>query len=156
MYSYGLVRWRADCVMFITYVLLFHTLVRWAVCCALAIVLVQALISVCRGAGVSRPQQLMYALATGMLHIQVTLGCILWWQSPLVGLVLADPMLLLEGGPFLFFSLVHPVVMTSVAVFWTTQRPTSNRSILLAVLGTIIGVLLFVPWPWSPFAPRSL
>jgi hypothetical protein len=143
--------------------LFFHSIVRWAVLGTL-------LYSICRSykgysqklAFTKNDNSLRHCTAT-TAHIQLTLGIVLYTQSPNVKFSLHT-----AGAnghitqPF-FFGVLHLLLMVSAIVIITigsamAKRKTADQDKFKTVLVwfgiALLVILIAVPWPFSPLVQR--
>lgn len=98
-----------------------------------------------------------------ILHIQLLVGMILYFQSPVVRYfnnTLASSIKSLEHS---FFGLLHPVLMLIAIIIITIgsakskRQVTSNAKFKTMLIWFSIGlliILMIIPWPFSPLAAR--
>lgn len=144
-------------VLFLT----LHSWGRWAVLLALLLGIFRAY----RGWLGPRPfapldNTIRHTAAT-VAHVQLTLGYLLYFQSPLVkSFHLRDAV---HDSGALFFAVQHVLAMTGAVVVLTIGSALAKRQATdaakfrtMAIWFTAALVLLFlaIPWPFSPWANR--
>ncbi|KAA2243241.1 hypothetical protein F0L74_12055 [Chitinophaga agrisoli] len=148
------------------YLLFFHSLLRWLVLGSFLYALFRGL----RGwlgkkrnfrAADSAARQ----LAVTMAHIQLPVGYVLYFNSPVISYFRTHYH---EAGlpfDFLFFGLIHIILMTLSVVCITTGGAVARRKIddasrframTLWFAAALLIILIAIPWPFSPLAQRPL
>jgi hypothetical protein len=145
------------------YLLFFHSLVRWLVLLSV----VYALVRSARGWAGKRKftaadNTMRHASAT-VAHVQLLLGYMLYFNSPLVAYFRAHYHEAVQHFEFLFFGLIHIVLMTLAIICITIGAAVAKRqdaavhkfrSITLWYALALLLILIAIPWPFSPLAHR--
>jgi hypothetical protein len=96
-------------------------------------------------------------------HIQLLIGYILYFNSPVISYFRAHYDEASKQFDFLFFGLIHIVLMTLAIVFITIGSSVSKRmdtdrqkfkTMAIWFSLALIIILIAIPWPFSPFANR--
>lgn len=147
-----------------SFLLILHSYLRWLV----LISLLTAIYRACRGyatgsAFSARDNSIRHWTAT-IAHIQVALGMLVYFRSPLVSYFLKN----LGAGKnleLLFFGMIHGVLMLSAIVVLSmgsafSKRKGSDRekfrTMLIWYTIALLLILIAIPWPFSPLAQRPL
>lgn len=150
----------------VPFVLPLHSLFRWLVLSSLVYTILRAWIGLQSRRPFTRADDAFRHWTATIAHIQLVIGCILYFTSPLVKLFFShykgDP---ITRGELTFFGVVHVSLMITSIVIITigsalAKRKEADRDKFRTLLlwFTIALVLLFVaiPWPFSPYAGRPL
>jgi hypothetical protein len=145
------------------FLLFAHSLFRWAV----VISLLYAVYRGIRGWNYkdifTRWDDLVRHSTATIAHIQLAIGYILYFKSPVVAYFRSH---LHEAGrqfDFLFFGLIHIVLMTIAIVFITIGSSVAKRQDTdtgkfrtMAIWFSLALIIIFIaiPWPFSPLANR--
>jgi len=145
------------------YLLFIHSLVRWLVLLSV----IYALIRGIRGWAGKRKftaadNSIRHVSAT-VAHIQLFLGYVLYFNSPLVGYFRAHYHEAVQHTEYLFFGLLHIVLMTLAIICITIGSSVAKRqelathkfrSITLWYALALLLIFIAIPWPFSPLAHR--
>jgi len=140
-----------------------HSFFRWIVSFSLLYAVYRAYRGYTAGRSFTRTDNLVRHWTATFVHIQMTLGFILYFTSPLIRFFFSHTGEATEHPEALFFGLVHIVLMLTAVVIITigsalAKRETEARRkfrymLVWFGLGLII-ILAAVPWPFSPLAAR--
>lgn len=140
-----------------------HAATRWLVLAALIYVIFRAYRGKLRGAAFSKGDNAVRHWTATIAHVQLTIGIILYTQSPLVKYFWNNFSVAVRNPDAVFFGLFHIAMMLGAVVLVTVGSSLAKRraadgekfatmvrwfSVALAV------ILLAVPWPFYPFAAR--
>lgn len=98
-----------------------------------------------------------------ILHIQLMVGMILYFNSPIIKYFWHNSIKSNNAFEFTFFSIIHSSVMLASIVVITigsaiTKRKNTDvekfNSMFWWYLTGLILIVIFIPWPFSPFAHR--
>jgi hypothetical protein len=145
--------------------LFFHSLFRWLVLSSLIYAIARAY----RGLRSARPftkadDSIRHWTAT-IAHIQLMLGCTLYFISPVIKQLFADLKKSIAYKELTFFGIVHMSLMLTAIILITigsalAKRKTAPEDKFRTMLRwfSIALTLIFIaiPWPFSPFANRPL
>lgn len=148
-----------------TYLLFFHALVRW-------FVLISLLYALCRGIRgwigkrtFSQADDTARHVASTIAQLQLTIGYVLYFNSPVVAYFFAHYREAVRQSDFRFFGMIHVLLMTiaifvitigsSVAKRHTTDKAKFSVMTLYFAIALLI-IFLAIPWPFSPLANRPL
>ena len=149
-----------------SFVLPLHSLFRWLVLSGLIYTILRAGMALRSRRSFTRTDEALRHWTATIAHIQLVIGCILYFTSPLVKLFFSH----FKGGSIArreltFFGVVHVSLMFMAIVVITigsalARRKEADRDKFRTLLlwFSIALVLLFIaiPWPFSPFAGRPL
>ena len=128
--------------------LISHGIVRWLV---LILLIASIIVSIRRRPFTKAVNALRHWTAT-TAHIQLMIGIVLYVRSPFVKVDF-------------FFRVVHISMMLAAIVLLTIgsamakRKPTDQekyRTMLIWFGAALLLILLAIPWPFSPLAPRPL
>jgi hypothetical protein len=146
-----------------SYLLFFHSIVRWL----LLFSLFYAVYSGIRGwvgqaVFTARDNRIRHITAT-LAHVQLTIGYVLYFNSPLITYFRTHFHEAIRQFDFLFFGLIHIVLMTLSVVLITIgssvskRLDTDQRKFKVMTLWFSLALLIIfiaIPWPFSPLANR--
>lgn len=98
-------------------------------------------------------------------HIQLAMGYVLYFQSPMVTYFRTHYPEAVKQWPFFFFGLLHISLMTFAIIVITITSSAAKRKqgdtarFKVMTIGFALGLLIIlaaVPWPFSPLAQRPL
>lgn len=146
-----------------SYLLIFHSIVRWGVLLSLFYAIYRGVRGwVGRTVFTAQDNSIRHITAT-MAHVQLTLGYVLYFNSPLISYFRAHFHEAIRQFDFLFFGLIHIILMTLSVVLITIGSSVSKRldtdhgkfkvMTLWFALALII-IFIAIPWPFSPLANR--
>lgn len=143
--------------------LFLHSIFRWLVLLSLLYALYRALTGYINGKAFTRTDDSVRHWAATIAHVQLTLGIILYTQSPTAKI---SAEVLSESGhirePF-FFGVIHLLLMISAVAVLTigsamAKRQTTDRQkfqTMLIWFGlALLLIVIAIPWPFSPLAQR--
>lgn len=155
---------RQFCDMYFILITL-HSIFRWAV-------VISLLFAICRGLRGWTGRHLFstfdnsvrHVTAT-IAHVQLMLGYVLYFNSPLVAYFRAHYHDAVKQLDFLFFGLLHIIGMTISVIVITIGSSMAKRQsndkdqfrtmTIWFIIGLII-IFIAIPWPFSPLAKRPL
>lgn len=140
-----------------------HSILRWLVLGSLLIAIIQAF----RGYNLKlrfKPADnaIRHWTATAA-HLQLMVGMILYGKSPLVKYFWDNPAEASKKMEFLFFGILHILLMIIAIVLLTigsalakrrAQDQAKFKTMLFWFLAALIIILIAIPWPFSPLAQR--
>ncbi|WP_276484006.1 hypothetical protein [Paraflavitalea pollutisoli] len=146
-----------------TMLLVLHSAFRWLVVFSLLLSLYRSY----RGYWGNRPftrteDRIRHWTAT-IAHVQLMIGMVLYFQSPLIKAFLQDVGSSRESFALLFFGMIHSTLMLAAIVLVTIgsalakRKPTDRlkfKTMLVWYTVAAIVILIAIPWPFSPFAAR--
>lgn len=146
--------------MYLT-LLTLHSWGRWAVLLGLLFGLGRAYRGWLNGQGFTRLDDRVRHGVASVAHVQLTIGYLLYFTSPLVrAFHLRDAV---HDAGALFFGLQHVLAMTGAVVVLTigsalakrrVGSPAKFRTMALWFTAALLLILLAIPWPFSPWAHR--
>lgn len=98
-------------------------------------------------------------------HVQLMIGMVLYFQSPLVKAFLQDVRSGSAVVELLFFGMIHSTLMLAAIVVVTIgsamakRKPTDRlqfKTMLVWYSIAVIIILVAIPWPFSPLVTRPL
>ena len=147
------------------FVLFLHSALRWAVLLATAVALVRALAG-WRGARPwTRPDDVVGAIAVGLLDLQLVLGLVLYaFLSPTSRAFFADPGPAMANAGLRFFAVEHAFAMVVApggrphgpgAVATGGAAGQRHRNAFVAALVVLLVLLIGIPWPFLPYGATA-
>jgi len=140
-----------------------HHWMRWLVLVSLVLAVYRAYKGTFTQTAFSkRDDQLRHWTAT-FTHIQLMLGIVLYFQSPVTKYFLSHFKEALHNIEISFFGLIHSSLMLIAIVLVTIGSAKSKRQLtdqqkfktmLIWYSSAFILIFIAIPWPFSPFANR--
>ncbi|MFC0181525.1 hypothetical protein SAMN04515674_104213 [Pseudarcicella hirudinis] len=143
--------------------LFFHSLVRWLVLASLVYSIYRGRRGWLGNRAFTKSDNAIRHWTATISHIQMTIGYLLYFQSPTVKYFTANTRQALQQIDFLFFGLIHIALMTISVILITIGSSLSKRqetdlekyrtmTIWFAV--ALLIIFIAIPWPFSPLANR--
>lgn len=141
----------------------YHSLMRWLVLASLLFSIYRAYRGYFYKAVFSKTDNALRHWTATIVHIQLMIGMILYFQSPLVKYFLANFKTAVHDFNMLFFGLVHSLLMLVAIVLITIGSASAKRketdaskfkTMLLWFSFALFIIIIAVPWPFSPLASR--
>lgn len=142
-----------------------HSGLRWLALAALAAAWLRAVYAWRKGAPFMRYDGFLRTAAVQILQLQMVVGYILYFYSPLVQLFWRDPAAALANSSVWFFGALHITLMTTALIIVSAGEALAKRiqedRARFARFGIASGIalgliLIAIPWPFSPLATRPL
>ena len=143
------------------YLIAIHSIVRYLILILLFITIYFAWKGYFFNKKYSKTDKILVSATTGISHIQLILGFILYFQSPVAQGFWANKSF--QWNDYLFFGIVHFTLMSMAIVLITiggalAKRETEDKKrfkiIFKYFLIALILILVAIPWPFSPLAQR--
>lgn len=140
-----------------------HSMVRWFVLVSLLYAIWTAFSGYRSGRAFSKIDNAIRHWTATIAHIQLMIGFVLYFISPLVAWFLDHPKEAMQSRDLTFFGIIHIALMTIAVVLITIgsalakRRETDREKFRTMLVWFTIGVLLIliaIPWPFSPLAAR--
>ena len=141
--------------------LILHSLFRWLVLASLLVAIFRAYRGYTARLAFTPIDNLIRHWTATISHIQLILGFILYFVSPLIQSFRQQG--LKSGGQSLFFGVIHVSVMLGAIVLITIGSvlakrqavdSTKFRTMLIWYSMSLLVIFLAIPWPFSPLANR--
>jgi hypothetical protein len=141
----------------------FHSLLRWVLVVSLLYCLTRSLFGVIKGSRYYLIDRVMSGVISGVSHIQLLMGLVLYSQSPLALAMRLEPSEALTNADAVFFAILHPLSMIIAVVVITIGAAkakrqqtdvTKHKAILLWFLLAFAIMLFAIPWQDSPYVSR--
>lgn len=148
-----------------THLLLVHSWVRWAVVASILLTLLASLSGWLTNRPYTKTDARLRVLATSFSHLQLMLGFVLYFKSPIATYFRQNPGDALASPEFTFFGLIHLLMMLIAVVVLTigsslgkraTTDAQKHRLVALYFLAGALLIFVAIPWPFSPLAQRPL
>lgn len=140
-----------------------HSVFRWLVLITLLISIYRAWKGMTSGNRFSRTDNAFRHWTATISHVQLMIGMILYFQSPITDYFLKNFSIAISTLEFTFFGLIHSVLMLVAIVVITfgsalAKRKITDREKFRTMLYwfsiALIIILIAIPWPFSPLANR--
>jgi hypothetical protein len=134
-----------------------HSGLRWIVLIMLIYTILNSVVKLLKKKVFNRHDSLITRLNTSFIHIQFTLGIILYFKSPKVIFSSAS----MSNDLLRFFLLEHTSLMMIAVVLVTmgyssikkiSSDKQKHRRVLFFLIPSLILILAAIPWPWKSFA----
>ena len=146
-----------------TSLLFFHSLFRWLVVTSLTFAVFKGLKGWSGKSAFTKADDTTRHVTATISHIQLTIGYLLYFNSPVIAYFRSDYAEASKHFDFMFFGMIHILLMT-IAVFVISigssvakRRETSQAKFrTMAIWYALALIIIFcaIPWPFSPLANR--
>lgn len=143
--------------------LFLHSLTRWLVTLSLVYALFRASRGYLRSSVFTRQDNALRHRTATFAHIQLMIGVILYFKSPIVKFFYGNYHLAKENSEVSFFAVPHMVLMLVAVILLTigsakAKRQKNDREKFKTMMTwfaiALLIILIAVPWPFSPLAGR--
>lgn len=143
--------------------LFFHSVFRWLVLLSLVYAIYRAIKGWAGHAVFTKTDHSVRHITATIAHIQLALGYVLYFKSPVIAWFRSHYHEATRQSDYLFFGLVHILLMTASVVIITIGSSAAKRMetstgkfrIMAILFGlALLIILIAIPWPFSPFAHR--
>lgn len=140
-----------------------HNYTRWLVLASLLFAVYRAAKGYLAASAFTKTDNAIRHYTATLSHIQLVLGMLLYFQSPLVKYFWANRKQAMDDIEFSFFGLYHIAFMLTSVVIITMgsalakrREPDSEKfkTMLLWFSVALIIIFIAIPWPFSPLANR--
>lgn len=140
-----------------------HSTVRWFVLLSLLYSIFRAYSGYVNKASFTPTDNLIRHWTATIAHIQLMLGIVLYTQSPLVKYFWKNTGETFNDLEFLFFGLIHIVLMLTAIIVLTIGSAAAKRraedrhkfkTMLVYFSAALLIIIIAIPWPFSPLAHR--
>lgn len=141
----------------------YHSTVRWLVLASLIYAIFRAYRGYRFNAVFSKTDNAIRHWTATIAHIQLMLGLVLYFQSPLIKYFFANFRETVWKLDFSFFGLFHSLMMFLAVVILTIGSALAKRkandsdkfkTMLLWFSLSLLLIFIAIPWPFSPLAQR--
>ncbi|WP_245752394.1 hypothetical protein [Chitinophaga arvensicola] len=131
--------------------------------CSLLYAIYRGVIGWSRGTVFTAQDNAVRHITATVAHIQLAIGYVLYFQSPLVAYFRSHYHEAIRQFDFLFFGLIHIVLMTIAVVLITIGSSVAKRqhtdvarfrTMTIWFFLALIVIFIAIPWPFSPLANR--
>ncbi|MBE0650772.1 MAG: hypothetical protein IH595_08010 [Bacteroidales bacterium] len=146
-------------------ILALHSLVRWLVVAGLFFAIFRAYSGLLSKRNFTRFDNSVRHWTTTIVHIELIFGLWLYFISPVVDYFLHHFKEAVHQQEIRFFGMEHSIMMIVAIIIITigsarakrkqTDREKFKTIAVWFTIGLLI-ILMFIPWPFSPFAGRPL
>ena len=150
--------------MYLT-VLIIHSIFRWLVLLSLCYAIFRAYKGYTSKSDFTYLDNKVRHWTATIAHLQLTLGVILYFKSPIIKYYLSDFSNLVSDWNLTFYGLFHSTLMVSAVVLITIGSAKAKRKktatekfrvILVTYSIALVLILIAIPWPFSALANRPL
>lgn len=141
----------------------YHNLMRWLVLASLLFALYRAYKGYFSKSAFSKVDNTVRHWAATIAHIQLIIGMILYFQSPLVQYFLDNFKTGVGNFDITFFGLIHGALMWISIALITIGSAAARRkendaekfkTMMIWFTAALVIIFIAIPWPFSPFANR--
>lgn len=141
----------------------YHNTMRWLVLASLFYAIYRAARGYTTGAAFTMADNVARHWTATIAHIQLVIGMVLYFQSPVVRYFLANFTTADLHFDMVFFGMIHSTLMLVAIVLVTigsamAKRKQSDKDKFKTMFSWYIVALVIIfvaiPWPFSPFANR--
>ena len=145
------------------WLIFFHSIIRWFVLASLIFAIYRAYNGYKLNAVFNRTDDSVRHWTATISHIQLTIGSVLYFTSPLIKFFLANFKEQVRNIDLAFFGIAHILLMTISVVIITigsalAKRKSTDkekfRTMLVYFSIALFIIFLSIPWPFSPFSSR--
>lgn len=143
----------------------YHSLIRWFVLLSLLYAIYRAYKGYSHKLPFTKTDNSIRHWTATIAHIQLTLGILLYVQSPVIKYFWKNTRQAFNHADVYFFALVHALLMLAAIVVITIGSALSKRkstdaekfkTMLTWFLVALLFIFIAIPWPFSPLATRPL
>ena len=143
--------------------LICHTIFRWLVLVSLLYAIFRAYKGYASKSPFTKTDNAVRHWTTTIAHIQLTIGMVIYFQSPLITYFWANFKEAVIDLNVSFFGLIHITLMFTAIMIITISSALSKRKVkdsekfrTMLVWFTVALIIIFIaiPWPFSPLAAR--
>jgi nitric oxide reductase large subunit len=141
----------------------FHSIIRWLLVACLAHSLIRSIIGLTTKSPYSKSDNIIRSLTSAISHIQLIVGFILYFKSPIVNYFRTTGSEALRYTDIAFFSVYHIALMVIAILLITIGAAKAKRTktdaekhkqIVLWFGIAALLIMLAIPWPFSPYVSR--
>ncbi|KAA5532543.1 hypothetical protein F0919_17320 [Taibaiella lutea] len=141
----------------------YHNLTRWFVLASLLYAIYRACKGYISKAVFSRTDNAVRHWTATIAHIQLMIGIILYFQSPVIKYFMSDFKEAIKNSDTVFFGLIHGSLMLTAITVLTIGSAKAKRMktdsgkfkvMLIWFSLALIIIFIAIPWPFSPLAKR--
>lgn len=145
------------------YILSAHSVFRWLVVLSMLAIIVRSYFGWYFDRKYTLFDEQFRRITTSIVHIQLVLGIILYFVSPLIQFFLSDPDNAMKDRQTRFFGMEHSLVMLMAVIIISAgsvkakRSPTDKGKFKTTVIWFSAGfvmILNMIPWVFSPMASR--
>lgn len=142
---------------------LYHNTFRWLVLASLLVAVYRAARGYYRHTAFSKTDNAIRHWTATIAQLQLMIGMILYFQSPIVKYFLANVKTAIKDLDLSFFALVHSSMMITAVLIVTIGAAVAKRqetdhqkfkTMYQWFSLALLIILIAIPWPFSPFASR--
>lgn len=140
-----------------------HSILRWLLVAGLAYSIARSVIGLVAKRPYSRLDSTVRSVTSAVSHVQLIIGFVLYFKSPIVSYFRANGSVSLRYMDIAFFGVYHISLML-IAILMITigaakaKRANSDydkhRQIFWWFGTAVVLILMAIPWPFSPYVAR--
>jgi hypothetical protein len=143
--------------------LFLHSIIRWLVLITLLITIGKGFLGLQKNLPYTKTDDFTRHIAATFSHIQLTIGYLLYFNSPLIAYFRFNFSEALKQFDLVFFGIIHITLMTISVIIITIgsslakRQETSQakfRTTTIFYFISLILILIAIPWPFSPLSAR--
>jgi hypothetical protein len=144
-------------------VLILHSLTRWLVLIALVSAIINAFLKLRSQKPYSKTDNFLRVTTLTITHIQLTIGLVLYFISPIVDYFLKNFKEAIHMREMRFFGMEHITMMVIAVTIVTIGSAKAkkrqlahekHKTIVVWFLIALVIIFLSIPWQFSPFTSR--
>jgi hypothetical protein len=146
-----------------TTLLLLHSLIRWLLLIFIVYSIYRAFVGYTKNKPFSKTDNSLRHWTATVAHIQLTVGILLYTQSPIAKAYWSHSTTSLQYSDMIFFGLIHITLMLTAIVLLTIGSAMAKRKLtdrekfktmLIWFSIALIIIFIAIPWPFSPLSNR--
>lgn len=141
----------------------YHNFTRWLVLASLLFAIYRAIKGYYSKTAFSKTDNAIRHWTATILHIQLLIGMILYFQSPVINYFWANYQEAVKKIDISFFGIIHlslmliAVILITIGSALTKRKEVDREKFKTMLIWFSIGLLIIfiaIPWPFSPLANR--
>jgi hypothetical protein len=141
----------------------YHSLTRWLVLASLCLAIYRGFKGYFSNAAFTSTDNAIRHWTATLAHIQLVLGVVLYFQSPIIQFFWSDFQGASENTELVFFGAIHSGLMLVAIVVLTigsavAKRKTTDKerfsTMMVWFSVALLIIFIAIPWPFSPLASR--
>ncbi len=143
--------------------LILHSIFRWLILFSLLYCIIFSFRGWINNSDFTKAHNFMRHITATISHVQLMIGYAIYFNSPTVAFFRQYYSEAVKQFDYLFFGLIHVIMMTLSVILITIGSSAARRSatdkgkfktIALCFSFALLIILIAIPWPFSPLAKR--
>lgn len=138
-----------------------HSGLRWLLLALLMILVFKSLLGWLGGKSVTKSDRIIRAITVGITHLQLILGLVLYFVSPVIEVFLNDFPNSMSVKDLRFFGLEHSLLMIICTILITIGSSKSkkktgakaHKTVFIWMGISLLIIFVMIPWSFLPFNP---